>query len=79
LRILAVALPAIWERYRRRPASTLLAHGCLKRQGQVIHVLVSKLEDVAPPHRQPRQPVARFPLITSACRRHVTCGKMLNR
>jgi error-prone DNA polymerase len=45
-----VVRPAIWERYRR-PAATataLLAHGCLERQGQVIHVLVSKLEDVAP-------------------------------
>jgi error-prone DNA polymerase len=38
----------IWERYRRvaRTATVMLAHGRLERQGEVIHVLVSKLEDL---------------------------------
>ena len=45
-----VVRPAIWERYRRAASTAvaLLAHGRLERQGQVIHVLVSKLEDVVP-------------------------------
>jgi error-prone DNA polymerase len=43
-----IVRPAIWERYRRAAATAtaLLAHGRLERQGAVIHVLVSKLEDV---------------------------------
>ncbi|HWB12838.1 MAG TPA: error-prone DNA polymerase [Pirellulales bacterium] len=43
-----IVRPAIWERYRREAATAtaLLAHGRLERQGAVIHVLVSKLEDV---------------------------------
>jgi error-prone DNA polymerase len=43
-----IVRPAIWERYRRAAttATALLAHGRLQRQGDVIHVLVSKLEDV---------------------------------
>jgi error-prone DNA polymerase len=38
----------VWERYRRaaRTATVMLAHGRLERQGQIIHVLVSKLEDL---------------------------------
>ncbi len=43
-----VVRPEVWERYHR-PASTataLLAHGRLEREGAVIHVLVSKLEDL---------------------------------
>ena len=45
-----IVRPAIWERYRRAAstATALLAHGRLERQGEVIHVLVSKLEDVVP-------------------------------
>lgn len=45
-----VVRPAIWERYRRAAATAtaLIAHGRLERQGAVIHVLASKLEDVAP-------------------------------
>ncbi|HUY35729.1 MAG TPA: error-prone DNA polymerase [Pirellulales bacterium] len=40
---------AIWERYHRVASSAvaLVAHGRLERQGQVIHVLVSRLEDLA--------------------------------
>jgi error-prone DNA polymerase len=43
-----IVRPAIWERYRRAAstATALLAHGRLERQGEIIHVLVSKLEDV---------------------------------
>ncbi|MEX2559536.1 MAG: error-prone DNA polymerase, partial [Pirellulales bacterium] len=41
--------PSVWERYRQAAAcaSALLAYGRLQRQGLVIHVLVSKLEDLA--------------------------------
>jgi error-prone DNA polymerase len=37
----------VWERYRRvaRAASIMLAHGPLQRDGQVLHVVVSRLED----------------------------------
>jgi error-prone DNA polymerase len=44
-----IVRPAIWERYRRAAATAtaLLAHGRLERHGAVIHVLASKLEDVA--------------------------------
>jgi len=39
----------VWERYRRvaRSAAALLAHGELQRQGQIIHLLVDKLEDLS--------------------------------
>ncbi len=39
----------IWRRYYRaaRTATVLLAYGRLQRQGQVIHVLVSRLEDLS--------------------------------
>jgi error-prone DNA polymerase len=39
----------VWERYRRvaRSAVVMLAHGRLQRQGDIIHVLVSKLEDIS--------------------------------
>ena len=38
---------AVWERYRRsaRGATVLLARGKLQREGDIIHVLVSRLED----------------------------------
>ena len=44
-----IVRPAIWERYRRAAttATALLVYGTLERQGQIIHVLASKLEDVA--------------------------------
>jgi len=44
-----VVRQAIWDRYRRVASSAvaLVAHGRLERQGQVIHVLVSRLEDLA--------------------------------
>jgi error-prone DNA polymerase len=40
--------PAIWERFHRvaTTAAVLVAHGRLERQGEVVHVLVSKLEGV---------------------------------
>lgn len=39
----------VWEQYRRvaRNSVALLAHGKLQRQGQVIHVVVNKLEDLS--------------------------------
>jgi error-prone DNA polymerase len=41
----------IWERYRRvaRTAVALLAYGQLQREADVIHVLVTKLEDFSAP------------------------------
>jgi error-prone DNA polymerase len=41
--------PEIWERYHRaaRKASALLAYGTLQNQQNVIHVLVSRLEDLS--------------------------------
>jgi error-prone DNA polymerase len=45
---------SIWKRYREAAlgATVLLAHGRLQRQGQVIHVLTTKLEDLSPWMRQ---------------------------
>jgi error-prone DNA polymerase len=39
----------VWQRFYRaaRTASALIAHGRLQRQGRVIHVLVTKLEDLS--------------------------------
>jgi error-prone DNA polymerase len=41
---------AVWRRYREAAmaATLLLAHGRLQRQGQVIHVLTTKLVDLSP-------------------------------
>ncbi|MEE8450563.1 MAG: OB-fold nucleic acid binding domain-containing protein, partial [Thermoguttaceae bacterium] len=41
--------PGVWRRYRRAAmgATLLLAHGRLQRQGQIIHVLVTKLENLS--------------------------------
>jgi error-prone DNA polymerase len=41
----------VWERHRRvaRTAIALLAHGQLQREGEVIHVLVTRLEDYSGP------------------------------
>jgi len=41
--------PDVWKRYRTaaQGATILLAHGRLQRQGLVIHVLVSKLENLS--------------------------------
>lgn len=41
---------AVWKRYRPAAlsATVLLAHGRLQRQGQVIHVLATRLEDLSP-------------------------------
>jgi error-prone DNA polymerase len=45
---------AVWRRYREAAlaATLLLAHGRLQRQGQVIHVLTTKLVDLSPWLRQ---------------------------
>jgi error-prone DNA polymerase len=39
----------VWERYRRaaRTAVVLLAHGLLQKDAEVIHVLVTKMEDLS--------------------------------
>ncbi|HYW81006.1 MAG TPA: error-prone DNA polymerase, partial [Thermoguttaceae bacterium] len=41
--------PGVWRRYRRAAmgAALLLAHGRLQRQGRIIHVLVTKLENLS--------------------------------
>ena len=40
----------VWERYRRVAfaADLLMAHGPVQHEGDVIHVIVSKLEDLSP-------------------------------
>jgi len=45
---------AVWKRYREAAlgATVLLAHGRLQRQGQVIHLLTTKLVDLSPWLRQ---------------------------
>jgi error-prone DNA polymerase len=45
-----IVRPEVWERWRlaAKNAAALLAHGQLQREGQVIHVLVNKLEDLGP-------------------------------
>ena len=45
-----IVRPAVWRRYRQAAltATVLLAHGRLQRQGQVIHVLTTGLEDLSP-------------------------------
>ena len=42
-----IVRPQVWERHRRiaRNSSILLAHGHLQRESNVIHVLVTRLED----------------------------------
>jgi error-prone DNA polymerase len=49
-----IVRPSIWRRWREAAlaATVLLAHGRLQRQGQVIHVLTTKLEDLSPWLRQ---------------------------
>jgi error-prone DNA polymerase len=44
-----IVRPQVWEQYRQPAlrAAALIAHGQLQREGQVIHVLVNKLEDLA--------------------------------
>jgi error-prone DNA polymerase len=39
----------VWQRFYRaaRTAAALVAHGRLQRQGRVIHVLVTRLEDLS--------------------------------
>ena len=41
--------PEVWERYHRvaRTAAAMIAHGRLQREGQIIHVLVTKLENLS--------------------------------
>lgn len=49
-----IVRPAIWKRYREAAmgATVLLAHGRLQRQGEVIHVLAAKLQNLSPWMRQ---------------------------
>ncbi len=49
-----IVRPAIWKRYREAAlgATVLLAHGRLQRQGDVIHVLTTKLQNLSPWMRQ---------------------------
>ena len=41
--------PHVWRRYRQAAlqATVLVAHGQLQRQGQIIHVLTTKLENLS--------------------------------
>ena len=45
-----IVRPAVWRRCRQAAlgATVLLAYGRLQRQGQVIHVLATRLEDLSP-------------------------------
>ena len=42
--------PEVWERHHRtaRTASAMLVHGTLQHEGQIIHVLAHRLEDLSP-------------------------------
>ena len=44
-----IVRPEVWERYHQaaRTATALLAHGRLQRQDKVIHVLVTRLDDLS--------------------------------
>ena len=44
-----IVRPAVWQRFRQAAlnATVLLAHGRLQRQGEVIHVLATQLEDLS--------------------------------
>jgi error-prone DNA polymerase len=44
-----IVYPAVWERYRRaaRSATIMQVDGVLQRQGEIIHVLVSRLADLS--------------------------------
>ena len=44
-----IVRPAVWLRYRRAAggATILLARGILQRQGEIIHLLVSRLENLS--------------------------------
>jgi error-prone DNA polymerase len=44
-----IVRPAVWQRFRQAAlsATVLLAHGRLQRQGEVIHVLATRLEDLS--------------------------------
>ena len=57
-----VVRPDIWERWRpaARGAAALLAHGRLERKGQVIHLLVGKLEDLRTISQTMRSPSRDF-------------------
>jgi error-prone DNA polymerase len=45
-----IVRPQVWERCRRaaHTSKVMLAHGRLQRQGEIIHVLVTKLENLTP-------------------------------
>ncbi len=44
-----IVRPGVWRRYRTAAAgaTVLLARGQLQRQGEIIHVLVERLEDLS--------------------------------
>jgi error-prone DNA polymerase len=44
-----IVRPAVWKRFRTAAlgATLLLAAGRLQRQGEVIHVLVTRLDDLS--------------------------------
>jgi error-prone DNA polymerase len=44
-----IVWPDVWERFRRVAftATTMLVHGSLQREADVIHIVVSKLEDLS--------------------------------
>jgi error-prone DNA polymerase len=45
-----IVRPQVWERCRQaaRSAKIMLAHGRLQRQGEIIHVLVTRIENLTP-------------------------------
>ncbi len=49
-----IVRPDVWRRYFEAAsrATILIAHGRLQRQGEIIHVLVTRLEDFSPPGRE---------------------------
>jgi error-prone DNA polymerase len=44
-----IVRPGVWKRYRAAAmeATILMAHGALQRQGEIIHVLVARLDDLS--------------------------------
>jgi error-prone DNA polymerase len=44
-----IVRPDVFERYRRaaREARCVLAHGTVEREGEVVHLIVRRLDDLA--------------------------------
>ena len=57
-----ICRPPIFERYRKvaRHGIVVLARGCVERQGQVVHVMVSHMEDLSAELRQRACPARNF-------------------